>query len=441
MVVEVILPKVDMDQETGTIVEWSKNNGDQVKEGEIIFVMETDKVAVDVESPGTGILDGISTKPGEVIPIGTVVAYILSEGETLPEDQQSIQTEKQITPTPSLDKSSVQSVTPVAKNMAAAHDIDLSTVVPSGKEQKITKADVEAKIASQSKPRADGKVYAVPAARRMARENQVDLDSLMGSGPKGRIQTSDVLTLLEQKDQIGMQDAALIDDPEIVPLIGMRQKIADRMTANYQSIPHIRFTSRVLMDNFMQARTSLNKLAEKSAGQKISTTAMMVKLVATTLIRHPYLNSSLQGDQILLHREINIGVAVALKNGLIVPVVKNADQKGFAEIASEVNDLARHARDGKLVNTDVKDGTFTISNLGPFGVEQFDAIINAPEAAILAVGTTQKEAIPDGDGGILSRLVMRMTLSADHRIVDGAVAARFVDNLKAAIEDPILVAY
>jgi pyruvate dehydrogenase E2 component (dihydrolipoamide acetyltransferase) len=227
----------------------------------------------------------------------------------------------------------------------------------------------------------------------------------------------------------------------VIPLIGIRRTIAERMTANYQNIPHIKFTSRVIMSEFSAARNKLNELARRSDEQKISATAMLVKLVASTLARHPYLNSSLNNDEILLHRDINIGVAVALENGLIVPVVKNADKKGFAEIAAEVNDLSTRARAGKLINADVKGGTFTISNLGPFGIEQFDAIINAPEAAILAVGATQPEAIPDDDGIIRAYPVIRMTLSADHRIVDGAIAARFMADLKIILEAPILIAY
>lgn len=439
MVIEVIMPKVDMDQETGTVVEWCKEPGETVNEGEILLVIETDKVAVDVEAPGSGVLDGISAEPGEVIPIGTVIAYLLSDGETLPDEQRSTQEVVQSEATPDVAQPSGQSATPVAQNMAAVHGLDLNTIEPSG--PKITKADVEAQLSGTPSPGSDGKVYASPAARRVARENKVDLTSLSGSGPQGRIQSSDVLVFLEQQDQVSVPVAAPMEAAESVPLIGMRRTIAERMTANYQNVPHIRFTSRVLMAGFMSARQKMNALAEKSAGQKISATAMLVKLVAATLARHPYLNSSLDGDQILLHREINIGVAVALENGLIVPVVKHADKKGFAEIAAEVNDLAGRARDGKLVNADVKGGTFTISNLGPFGIEQFDAIINSPEAAILAVGATQQEAIPDEKGQILSLPVMRMTLSADHRIVDGAVAARFVADLKTVLEDPILMTY
>jgi pyruvate dehydrogenase E2 component (dihydrolipoamide acetyltransferase) len=441
MAIEVIMPKVDMDQETGTVVEWSKSKGEAVKEGEILLVIETDKVAVDVESPGAGVLDGISAEPGDVIPIGTVIAYLLSEGESIPQTAEPAQKVAASTPAPSTEQSSGPAATPVAQNMAAAHGLDLAAVTPAGNAQKITKADVEASLSGQIAPGADGKVYASPAARRLARENEADLTSVVGSGPNGRIQSSDVLRFVEQQAQAGLPLATPTGKTDVVPLIGMRKKIADRMTANYQQLPHIRFTSRVMMSRFMEARTRLNGLAEKSAGQKISATAMLVKFVAATLARHPYLNSSLQGDQILLHGEINIGVAVALENGLIVPVVKHADKKGLSQIALEVNDLATRARDGKLVNADVKGGTFTISNLGPFGIEQFDAIINAPEAAILAVGATQNEAIPDDDGQIVSRPVMRVTLSADHRIVDGAVAARFVADLKTVLEDPILMAY
>ena len=442
MAKEVIMPKVDMDQETGTVVEWVKKNGEYVNTGDIILVIETDKVAVDVESPGTGVLQGISVKPGDVVPIGTVIAYLLAEGEDLPKAQEPTSLPDQKHPAIKKDEMpSQQSVTPVAKNMAAAHGLDLNAIVPSGKGNKVTKADVEARLMLETSERIGGKVYASPAARRIARESQVDLTSVYGSGPKGRIQTDDVKAFIEQQERVELPVATQPAETEVIELIGIRRTIAERMTANYQNIPHIRFTSRVIMSNFETARNQLNELATRFDQQKISATAMFVKVVASALAHHPYLNSSLRNEEILLHRDINIGVAVALENGLIVPVVKNADKKGIAEIAAEVNDLSNRARAGKLVNADVKGGTFTISNLGPFGIEQFDAIINAPEAAILAIGTTQLEAIPDDEGAIRSCPVMRMTLSADHRIVDGAVAARFMAALKTILEAPILMVY
>jgi pyruvate dehydrogenase E2 component (dihydrolipoamide acetyltransferase) len=196
------------------------------------------------------------------------------------------------------------------------------------------------------------------------------------------------------------------------------------------------------MRAFNESRDAFNSLAETRGDERISVTALMVKLLATVLEDHPMLNSSLINESIYLHEEINIGVAVALEQGLIVPVLHQANQMGLAELAASVNDLANRAKAGDLrPAAEVKNGTFTISNLGPFGIEQFDAIINPPQAAILAVGATQLEAVPAEDGSIRSRPMLRMTLSADHRIVDGAVAARFMADLKAAFEGPIRIPY
>ncbi|HKJ26099.1 MAG TPA: dihydrolipoamide acetyltransferase family protein [Anaerolineales bacterium] len=441
MAVEIILPKVDMDQETGTIVEWRKSEGEQVTEGEILLVIETDKVAIDVEAPGSGKLAGVSGKPGDVFPIGTVIGFLLAEGEEFPQQEQLPAANGEPVPaSTSAPEPSPVSATPVARNMAATHGIDLGTV-SSGDGKKITKADVQAKLAEQTQPVVDGKVYAVPAARRVARENNLALEQVAGSGPDGRIQSTDVLAFMAQQKQTTTAPVMVSAEAQVVPLIGMRKTIAERMTANYQNVPHIKFTSRVVMDGFSNARSRLNDLAKNSDEQKISATAMFVKLVAAALTRHPYLNSSLNGDDIVLHQEINIGVAVALKDGLIVPVVKNADSKSLSQIAKEVADLVERARDGKLLPSEVKGGTFTISNLGLFGIEQFDAIINAPEAAILAIGATQLEAVPEADGQIVSRPVMRVTLSADHRIVDGAVAAQFMADLKTVFEEPLLMVY
>ena len=442
MAKEVIMPKVDMDQETGTVVEWHKKNGEYVNTGDVLLVIETDKVAVDVQSPGSGILQGISVGPGEVVPIGTVIAYLLAEGESLPATPKPGSAPEPEPATP-MDPAKLphQSATPIAKNMAAVHGLDISTIVPSGKGNKVTKADVAARIDIDGSTEKEGKINASPAARRTARENQIDLALISGSGPKGRVQSNDVMEFIEQQKKDEKQIDLRIDSGQAIPLIGIRRTIAERMLSNYQNIPHIRFTSRVNMSEFEAARNRLNEHAKRTEAPKISATALFVKLVASTLTHHPFLNSSLKGDEILIHSKINIGVAVALENGLIVPVVQNADGKSISRIAAEVNDLSTRARNGTLASTEVKGGTFTITNLGPFGVEQFDAIINAPEAAILAIGATQLEALPDEDGEIRSCPVMRMTLSADHRVIDGAVAARFIADLKTMLEDPILITY
>jgi len=332
---EMIMPKVDTDQETGTVLEWLKTEGQQVNEGETILVIETDKIAIDVESPGTGVLAGISAHPGDIVPVGTVIAYILAEGEELPEKASRAAT----TPEPAIP----------APNM-----------VHSSKE---------------------------------------------------------------------------------IPLIGMRRTIAERLTASYQSIPHIQFSASVDMTNFNRARKDYNDLATERGEVKVSVTAMLVKLVAITLADHPYLNSSLQDDRILLHEEINIGLAVALEEGLIVPVVKNADQKGINEIAAVTTDLITRAREETLTTPDVKGATFTISNLGPYGVEQFTAFINPPEVCALAIGAIAPDVVALEDGEITVRPIMHFTLSADHRIVDGAVAARFIADLKETLENPTVMDY
>ena len=440
MAIEMIMPKVDMDQETGTVVEWIKTDGQKVTEGETILVIETDKIAIDVEAPGTGILNGISAQPGETIPIGTVIAYILEEGEVLPESSGRPPAPASPDPEPALptpEKGEV-AATPVARKMAEAHGVDLGALSPSEVGGKLTKEDIEEALKPSISPVREGDLIATPAARRNARIKGLDLSLVPGSGPGGRIQGFDVENY-QPRSGAPFRKTSL--EGATIPLIGMRKTIAERLTTSYQSIPHIQFTSRVEMSNFLTAREDYNQLALEKGDQKVSVTALLVKLVAMTLAEHPLLNSSLLEGEIQIHQDINIGIAVALDEGLIVPVVKNANLKGISEIAAESNDLVERARNSSLTNADVKGGTFTITNLGPFGVEQFNAIINPPEAGILAIGATIPEVVALENGAIAVRPIMRFTLSADHRIVDGAVAARFIADLKATFENPILMNY
>ena len=433
MATTVIMPKVDMDQETGTVVEWLKQDGDLVKKGELILVIETDKVAIDVESPASGILRGIQAGPEEVIPIGTTIAYILEPGEDLPEDAKTQDIPAPLQPQAATPADSPRDVeaTPVARNLAKAHNIDLTKIAGTGAQGKVTKQDVQSALATTP---GDGKMYATPAARRIARERGVDLTIVTGSGPGGRIQAADVLAV-----PVAIPDAVSVSDAKVIPLRGIRRTIAERMTASYQAVPHIAFTVSVDMSRFDETRTHLNVKAEAAGQPRVSVTALLVRAVAWALKRHPFVNSTLQDDGIHLLTEANIGVAVALAEGLIVPVVHNAGQKGIGEIASEVNDLVTRARQERLTPADVAGGTFTISNLGPFGIEQFTAIINPPQAAILSVGAARLEAVVDEDGQIVARPIMRMTLSVDHRVVDGALATHFLTDLRDALESPELL--
>ncbi|MBI9050295.1 MAG: 2-oxo acid dehydrogenase subunit E2 [Anaerolineaceae bacterium] len=439
MATELIMPKVDMDQETGTISEWKKHNGDHVKEGETILVIETAKVAIDVEAPATGILDGVSAQPGEVFPIGVVIGYILEPGEALPEkNAPEAQAATQAASNMANLPVSVE-VTPVARKMAEALGIDLSQVSGSGALGKITRTDVEQAASKATVNVPPGKVNATPAARRIASEMGVDLTKIAGSGPAQRIQAADVSAFVP-KPITGGIPVPMTEDDEVIPIVGMRATIAQRLTMSYQTIPHIKFTTRIDMTAFNEARKSMNTFAEKAGSDRISATAMFVKIVASALKQHPYLNASMKEDRIVLHKNVNMGVAVALDDGLIVPVVHDVTMKSISRIAAETNLLAEKARKGELQPNEVSGGTFTISNLGPFGIEQFDAIINPPQSAILAISTTQDEVVPV-NGEVVIRPIMRITLSADHRIIDGAVAAKFIADLKNIFENPILILY
>ena len=434
MATEVIMPKVDMDQETGTVVEWIKKDGEDVKQGEAILVIETAKVAIEVEAPATGILQGISAEVGEELPIATVIAYILEPGEKLPE--QPSQKPPPITRADEIPtRAEAAPATPLAKNIAESQGLDLSRIPGSGPGGRVTKSDVESALVSPVGQ--DGKAYATPAARRLAREERVDISQLVGSGPGGRIQAPDVLAAAASPH---MDTAAPPRSTEVkvIPLEGMRRTIAERMTRSAQTAPHFTLQIDVDMTRAEAMRTSFNEKGDV----KITPTAQVVKACAWALTRHPFVNAKLVGDEIHLLPEINIGVAVALEEGLIVPVVHQADQKGIAEIAAELRDIVIRAREGELTTRDVTGGTFTVSNLGMFGIDRFTAIINPPESAILAVGqTVSRPAAMNDEGDIGLVPTLTLTLSVDHRVLDGVVAARFLQDLRGAIEEPGWLSY
>lgn len=433
MAVPVIMPKLEMSQETATVVEWLKGEGEQVRKGEPLLSVETDKVTVDVESPASGVLAGVRVGPQQVVPVTETIAHILRPGENLPKEARLSQN---ASASASLRKAVEGAATPVARRLAVAHGVDLGSVAGTGAQGRITKTDVEFVVASRSGLATEispDRVRATPAARRIAQARGVDLAAITGSGPRGRVQAADVTAVTKAAPTVS------IEAGDVVRLSGKRRTIAERLTLSYQTAPHITLTVRVDMTGFEAVRRDLNAKADAAAEAHVSLTALVVKAVAWALDHHPWLNSTLRGDEIHLLRDINIGVAVAVDDGLIVPVVRRADEKGVAEIAAEVNELAVRAREGRLVPQDVAGGTFTITNLGMLGIEQFTAIINPPQAAILALGAVQPEALVGEGGQIEARPVMRMTLSADHRVVDGAVAARFVGKLREALETPMLL--
>jgi pyruvate dehydrogenase E2 component (dihydrolipoamide acetyltransferase) len=431
MATKVIMPKLEMAQESATIIEWLKQEGDHIEKGEPLLVIETDKVTVELESPGSGHLSSVRGEPGEEIPVTQVIAYLLEPGEEPPQEivEEEIERALETPPLPTLPLPLVE-VTPVAKRLATTHGVDLSAVVGTGPKGQITKEDVEAALAAPAVVTPLGKIRATPSARRLAREKGVDLSAVKGTGPRGQVTAEDIAAYSPAPGIVGLTPL------ETVPLRGIRRTIAERMTHSYQTIPHIFVSLRVDMSKLETERARLSEEAEANEHPSISVTAILVKVTAEVLKDHPWLNSTLQGEEIILLSDLNIGVAVALDGGLIAPVVHHADGKSVTEIAAEVWDLAARARDGQLMPSDVARGTFTITNLGPFGIEQFTAIINPPNAAILAVGVIRSEVVADESGEIVVRPLAWMTLAADHRIVDGAVAAKFLADLKDALEDP-----
>lgn len=443
-----IMPKMDMDQEVVTIIEWLKKEGEKVTKGEPVVTVETDKITSDIEAPETGTLFGILYFENEEAPVTKVVAYILAEGESLPDLSDGKGTSHESVPpesaTPAVSVATPNlRVTPVAERMATSMNIDLTKVQTKG--DKITKNDIENFLAApQVVP--GGKLAATPAARRLSKENDVDLSSVNGSGPRGRIQSIDVAanvpqTAKPQSTHVTVKSSGLTPGSS-VPLVGKRKRIAERLTASYQNSPHIYLTVEVDMSRAEESRQRMNKLNEKTGKSSISVTAYLAKLVAWNLSHHPYLNASIVEDRIEFWEDVNLGIATAVSDGLVVPVIHQADQLGLADLNERMRYLAKQARDGLLTREEVDGGTFTISNLGMFGIKSFTAIINPPQTGILAVGATvRKPIVVDENDKVEVRPIMTMTLSVDHRIVDGAVGAQFLADLVRVIENPDMMIY
>ncbi len=381
MAVEVIMPKLDMTMEEATIIRWLKQEGEWVEKGEPILEIMTEKIVMEVEAPASGILAGIRVGPDDVVPVGQVIAYILAPGEKL-EDVVKVPPKA-----PPLKVPAQQEVKPIEK------------VAPPPE-----------------------KVRATPAARRLAREHSIDLTKVIPSGPHGEIVEEDVIAYMKSISEAVSTPSKGPRIAEKIPLQGWRKITAQRMQQSNE-IPHIDLTVEVDMSEAARKRGTC------------SFTAIIVQAVAKTLKKYPIVNSSFQEDKIIIYKDINIGVAVDTEQGLIVPVVKNADEKSLSEIDKEIKELAQKAREGKLSLEEVSGGTFTVSNLGMFGIDNFQALINPPQGAILAVGKIQDRPVAIG-GRIEIRPIMKMTISADHRVLDGATVARFLTDVKAALEQP-----
>jgi pyruvate dehydrogenase E2 component (dihydrolipoamide acetyltransferase) len=421
MATEVILPKVDMVMETGTFVEWLKQEGETVEKGQPLFVIMTDKAAIEIEAPAGGILAGVNAKADDVIPVSQTIAYILQPGEKVPAVAQAV---------------SVVTSSPVSQPQAS---------------------ELAALATLEATPQAEiehGKVRATPVARRIAAELGIDLAAVHGRGPRGRIHRADVLEVVQ--DQVKPADAEPISMVQgaplpglqiplpdarrkgVIPVAGPRKIIAQRMAYSAAVAPHITLSLSVDMSEAARLRSRVLVQIEQKTGQRLSFTVILLRALATVLPRHPYLNASLAGEEIILWEDVHLGVATSLEEYLIVPVIRQAQEKNLEQIVVTLADLVERARAKRLTPSEMSGSTFTISNLGMFGIESFTAIINPPESAILAVGKIVDTYVKVEDEMAL-RPMMNLTVSADHRIVDGAAAANFLVELKNTLENPYLL--
>jgi pyruvate dehydrogenase E2 component (dihydrolipoamide acetyltransferase) len=427
---DVIMPALGMAQETGTLIQWLKSAGDAVTKGEPLMEIETDKATVEIEAPATGTLSNITAQAGDVIPVGQRIGLILAPGESAPSIGSPISSSNTAPSQPTLASPQSTdttlkpvSATPVAARLAAEHNVDISKAKPSGGGQQVRKEDVLAYLKMQDKAVGSTRVLASPKARRFAEESGLDIKSISGSGPDGAVLVNDVLTF---------QVAQPVS--ESLTVSRMWHVMADRLTQAWTTIPHFYLLREVNASRLMAWREK----AQKSSTEKITFTDLLVKLTSAALRQHPRLNASWLDDTILLNSEINIGLAVAMDDGLLVPVIHNADGLNLSELASRRSEIVSRAKTGKLSLNDLSGGTFTISNLGMYGVDAFNAIVNPPQAAILAVSRITDRVVPvNGQPDV--QPMMTLSLSCDHRVVDGARGAEFLQALADLIEEPMLI--
>ena len=393
------MPKMSDTMTEGVIHTWLKKEGDEIKPGDILAEVETDKATMELENYVKGTLLHIGVATGGTVPVDGVIAIVGQKGEDFSALLKADSNEKTVTPEPAL------------------------------------KEGVKTEKAEEIKAKAtDGRIKASPLAKKMAKEKGLELESIEGSGDNGRIVRKDVENIEQTMTKTAPSSHRIGDSEhfEEVGLSQMRKAIARRLSESKNGAPHFYLTMSINMDKAMDARISMNELSRV----KISLNDIVVKAVANGLLRHPAVNSSWLGDRIRINHHVHIGIAVAIDDGLIVPVIRFANEKTISAISAEVKELADKARNKKLQPDEFEGNTFTISNLGMFGIDEFTAIINPPDSCILAVGAALEQVIAE-NGSMKTAHIMKVTMSCDHRAVDGATGAAFLATLKDLLENPV----
>jgi pyruvate dehydrogenase E2 component (dihydrolipoamide acetyltransferase) len=383
------MPALEMAQETGKLISWLKKEGQEVTNGEPLLEVETDKAVMEVEAPGDGILAGIKVQEGDVVPVGQTIAWLVAPGERPP----------------------LETGAPVSAARATTQSARAAVAPPS---------------AAAAGPAAAGEARISPKARRLAREYNVDLSNVRGTGPEGAITTDDVLAAVQPASAPAAAAPALAADG----LSSVARLMAERTTQSWTTTPHF----YLIRDVDATALNGVRARLEKEKGLKVSHSDLLVALVSRILVRHSRMNATWTGSSVQLNSEVNMGVAAAVKDGVVSVVIPKADKASLAEISAQLREKAERARAGRLHPADIAGATFTISNLGMYGVDSFHAIITPPQAAILAVGRIAERVVA-ANGQPEVRPMMTLTLSCDHRVVDGAQAALFLKELAEAIHD------
>jgi len=443
MATKIIMPKLGMAMAEGVVAKWNKRDGDQVKKDEAIAVIMSKKITYKLTAPESGILR-IVVREKETRPVASILAFVTAPGEPLPAIEEvgpSAKPEEVVAPVPvkaeaPAPKTGFVPASPAARRVAKEKGVDLAYVTGTGTGGMVTEADVlHFAQAREKEAAAPVEVLATSAAKKLAQERGLNLVEIPGTGSGGRITEQDVLAFVASR----ARPAAPVPAPHtmatppltarVIPFAGMRQAIAEHMVASLHSMAQLTMMTEVDATELVKLRTQLK------ADFELTYTDLLVKAVAKTLKRHPLLNAILIGDEIHLLEYIHIGVAVALPDGLIVPVVRDADKRTVQEIACEVRRLAQGARDNTLSVDEVTGSTFTLTNLGNYGIDGSTPIINAPEAAILGVGRIVERVVVHEDQ-IARRKMMVLSLTIDHRLVDGAPGAEFMRSLKELLESP-----
>jgi pyruvate dehydrogenase E2 component (dihydrolipoamide acetyltransferase) len=388
MAISVVMPALEMAQETGKLLAWRKKEGERVTKGEPLLEIETDKAVVEIEAPGDGVLAGVTAEVGAVIPVGETIAWLVAPGEKPP--------------------AKAATAAPAAR---ASSGTERSTV---------TASQASAQAATSA-------LQISPKARRLAKELDVDIARVKGTGPEGTITAEDVQAF---------SDAKSTSAPAVTESLSQIARLmAERTTQSWTSVPHFFLVRDVDASGLVDTSKKFGPEIEKTHGARLTLTDLLIALVARVLAKHPRMNASWTGEAIRSNPDINISVAMAVKDGVVGPVIHKANTTRLGEISVQRRDLTERARAGRLRPTDISGGTFTISNLGMYKVDAFSAIITPPQAAILAVGSISDRVVPV-DGIPVVRPMMTMTLSSDHRVVDGAKAAEFLSELEEAIREP-----